>query len=90
MIVRVTINGVSSFWHEQLDGSLIDPARCICLNNENPELACPIDDHVIRYLVTHDAWQSLKTERVKDLRRIEADCDASRRLREDASYLFTR
>ena len=50
MIVYATFNARRSQWHERLDGKLIDPGHCICLDNAHPELRCPIDDHVIRWL----------------------------------------
>ncbi len=51
-----------AYFHEQVDGRLIDPHHCTCDREEGP-MFCPVDDHRIKYL----------QEQIADLETSETD-----------------
>lgn len=69
------------YFHQQLDGTVIDPAECCCIpdfvNGEwGWQLACPIDDHKARAQMAQWDWDEPRQVKVVSRKAKVAACNA--------------
>lgn len=65
MLEGVTTRQGYRYMYVQLDGTVIDPRACVCGDAGGGSLACPIDDHRIRFFEQYPGWPWPRPQQVQ-------------------------